>query len=48
MRITGELIIGINEIDESTFYGKTDTNVGTFPLSRTWKLDSSILKVIRW
>ena len=43
--ISGELIIGIFQVNENWWYGRIGARAGMFPVNYAWQLDSKLLKV---
>lgn len=39
------MIIGIGEIESDWYLGKINSMEGIFPITHTWELDSSMIKV---
>jgi hypothetical protein len=43
--ISGELIIGISQVNENWWYGRIGARTGMFPITYVWQLESKLLKV---
>lgn len=45
--LLGELIIGTRDIDSRWCMGRTSSKNGIFPMTHTWELDTTLIKVER-
>lgn len=43
--ISGELIVGVSQVNENWWYGRIGERTGMFPVTYVWQLDSRLLKV---